>query len=755
MKKMFAKLFVFALGVTTLSGCDLFELPSTTNKGDEEHEVKGLVLKDYSTEAYKNSSYKFDGKVYLAYVDESIPEYEVTKDCKYSTLNTSTLGPAKFEVSYEGSKYVYSKAIYINIINEQSLDGIELKNFNTSVKKDAEYTIGEEAKVIAVYSNSDVKEKDVTSIANIDISEIDTANPGKYKLYVSFKEGNKTVNASEQITVYASKLKSISAVDYTGEVEKGKSYTFDGKIIATFDDDTTKDVTEDCKIGKISTSSVGEKGLVISYEDKFNEITKNITVKIKVVVRLISISALDLDVAVGRKKMISLTCEPSNATNKKATFNSRNELVATVNDDGLVTGVGLGTTTIDIISLENDKITTSINVSVKDVVPDEWTILVYVCGSDLESQASEATLDLAEMQSVTGQPDDMNVVIQAGGAKTWDSTYCNDVDGVIDKDKQNRFHLVDNNFIIDSQTEITDMGRGSTLENFIEWGINTYPADKIGLILWNHGGALNGCCNDEITGGSLSPKETAEAIATAKTNTGYSEKFEFVGYDCCLMQVQDIAGLNSDYAKYQVASEESEWGYGWSYDEFFDDIYARKSTEDILKECVDGFKRETTTYFGSQYAYMNNQTLSYLDLNMWSDYEDAWEDMALELDNVINSNSDWQVFKSIVFASQKYGEASYYGEVVYPFDVFDAGDFLNRLKTSTSYRDNSTLLTKIENVEYALSDLVCYEWHGQASSGSHGVSFFCPLSGFSGTSLYQGVTTLTNWCSLCLQYWNH
>ena len=60
---------------------------------------------------------------------------------------------------------------------------------------------------------------------------------------------------------------------------------------------------------------------------------------------------------------------------------------------------------------------------------DKYTIMVYMCGADLESgydgystntsQAGYATMDLNEILSVSGQPDDVNIIIQTGGAKSW------------------------------------------------------------------------------------------------------------------------------------------------------------------------------------------------------------------------------------------------------------------------------------------------------------------------------------------------
>ena len=47
-----------------------------------------------------------------------------------------------------------------------------------------------------------------------------------------------------------------------------------------------------------------------------------------------------------------------------------------------------------------------------------WAIYWYLCGSDLESNGGFATSDLMEMMEVA-LPENVRVVIQTGGAKTW------------------------------------------------------------------------------------------------------------------------------------------------------------------------------------------------------------------------------------------------------------------------------------------------------------------------------------------------
>lgn len=107
------------------------------------------------------------------------------------------------------------------------------------------------------------------------------------------------------------------------------------------------------------------------------------------------------------------------------------------------------------------------------------------------------------------------------------------------------------------------MGKSATLQNFIEYGLTEYPAEKTSLLLWNHGGAMQGVCFDEKkSGDGLSGMEVASAVKQALENTNIENKLEWIGYDACLMGIQDLAIINSDYFHYMVGSQELESGYG-------------------------------------------------------------------------------------------------------------------------------------------------------------------------------------------------
>ncbi|MBQ1605562.1 MAG: hypothetical protein II088_02025, partial [Bacteroidales bacterium] len=147
-----------------------------------------------------------------------------------------------------------------------------------------------------------------------------------------------------------------------------------------------------------------------------------------------------------------------------------------------------------------------------------------------------------------------------------------------------------------------------------------------------------------------------------------NQKLEFIGYDCCLMQLQDLAEFNSPYFNYMVGSEETEAGDGWDYDNWLDNLYAGDDTETVLAEICDTFLAEN--------GYSSDQTLSVLDLNKMDNYFNKFEAMSAAIKDKVNSNKS--VFKQVINSSKKYEDFSRFG-------LFDGKDFLNKLASNNTF----------------------------------------------------------------------
>ncbi|HBU11656.1 MAG TPA: hypothetical protein DEB31_02670, partial [Clostridiales bacterium] len=249
---------------------------------------------------------------------------------------------------------------------------------------------------------------------------------------------------------------------------------------------------------------------------------------------------------------------------------------------------------------------------------DAWTLLVYLCGTDLEENYGMASGNLAEMLAVPAA-DNVNIVIQTGGTKEWKT------DG-IDATKLQRFELAGGEMRLVDEQPLTSMGSPLTLYNFLSWGVDNYPAEKTGFVFWNHGGgSIGGAEVDQyFRPDVLTLAEMREAFAAA----GTEEEFEFIGFDACLMATLETALILEPYAKYLVASEETEAGAGWDYVPI---VNALNDTPDITGDALGTMICDSFYAKCAQNGTENMATLSVTDLSKVEGVADAWEEVAAEL----------------------------------------------------------------------------------------------------------------------------
>lgn len=212
---------------------------------------------------------------------------------------------------------------------------------------------------------------------------------------------------------------------------------------------------------------------------------------------------------------------------------------------------------------------------------DVVTIMVYLCGTDLESKSGMGTADLQEM-AAADLSDNVNLIVYTGGCKKWKNNIVSNRVNQIYQIKGGGVKLLEDNM---GQSSMSDP---ETLSSFIKYCSKNYPANRNELILWDHGsGSLNGYAYDEKypSSGSMSLSGIDKAISDSGV------KFDFIGFDACLMATVENALMLSDYADYMIASEETEPGIGWYYTNWLNRLSKDTSmpTAEIGKTIVDDF----------------------------------------------------------------------------------------------------------------------------------------------------------------------
>ena len=212
---------------------------------------------------------------------------------------------------------------------------------------------------------------------------------------------------------------------------------------------------------------------------------------------------------------------------------------------------------------------------------DEITIMVYLCGTDLESKHGMATADLQEMMKAD-LGSNINLIVYTGGCKKW-------TNNVVSSDKHQIYQIKNGKLVcLEKDMGNVSMTKPATLTKFINYCSKNFPANRNMLIFWDHGGgSLSGYGYDEknASSGSMS----LAGINSALKDAGI--KYDFIGFDACLMATLENAFMLTDYADYLIASEETEPGVGWYYTNWLTALGKNPSmpTIEIGKRIVDDF----------------------------------------------------------------------------------------------------------------------------------------------------------------------
>jgi hypothetical protein len=151
----------------------------------------------------------------------------------------------------------------------------------------------------------------------------------------------------------------------------------------------------------------------------------------------------------------------------------------------------------------------------------EWTIMFYMCGSDLESKYGYASQNLEEIAdceyprsetenimrtlaspaesdkaSASGR---VNVLIETGGCKQW---HAQDLGMEISTTALQRWRFegyldddLPEGYFLEQTLPLQSMADPETLADFVRWSAENHPAKKYALVLWDHAAAARRACS--------------------------------------------------------------------------------------------------------------------------------------------------------------------------------------------------------------------------------------------------------------------
>ena len=390
-----------------------------------------------------------------------------------------------------------------------------------------------------------------------------------------------------------------------------------------------------------------------------------------------------------------------------------------------------------------------------------WLVMLYQDADD-KILEQDIFIDFNEAERV-GSTDKVQIVAQLDryrGGYTGDGDWTGTRRYFISKDE-------DLNSI--GSEEVADLGEvnmsdGATLLDFVTWAMQNYPADKYALILSDHGMGWPGGWSDSdprapgdrsiplsrALGDELYLMELDQTFDEIRAQTGL-DKFDLIGMDACLMGHLEVFTALAPYARFAVASQETEPSLGWAYTSFLKGLVDNPGmdTPELTRLIVDGYVSEDQRLvdpqaraefmrqgspMGSFFDLMGSPQADQLARQLESNITITAVDLGNipELNDSVNTLSTalTKVSQDRVARARNYAQSftSIFGKEVPP-SYIDLGNFVQILNQEIRDANVSQSATQ---VQAAIQKAVIAEKHGPEKSGASGISIYFPNS-----QLYQ------------------
>lgn len=380
---------------------------------------------------------------------------------------------------------------------------------------------------------------------------------------------------------------------------------------------------------------------------------------------------------------------------------------------------------------------------------DTWTLLMYEDGDD-NILEEDTFVDVNEME-IVGSSDQVNIVVQL-------DRYKKGFAGKQNFSTTKRFYLTaDDDMNVIHSEELDDLGEVNmadkqTLIDFVQWGVEAYPADHYILVLADHGSGWPGGWTDADSKSKsenilidgfddmIYLSEFLEAFDEIQKTTGIG-KFEIIGFDACLMGSLEVYSSMEPYARYAVASQETEPSMGWAYSSWLKKLVNDPGIEtaDLAKKIVDSYIKEDNyivndearaAYLETYYNNPENVSVSDLIKEETKTVTLSAVDLSqlLAVNQAVNQlvTSMGKINQKMVARARSHTRSfeSVFGED-YSSPYLDLGNFAKQIKKEST---SPNVGAAADQVIAAMKKAVIAEKHGDSKKGSTGISIYFPNS---------------------------
>jgi len=358
---------------------------------------------------------------------------------------------------------------------------------------------------------------------------------------------------------------------------------------------------------------------------------------------------------------------------------------------------------------------------------EKWTILIYMGGDcDLEDAAID---DLNELEKV-GSSDDVDIIVQLDRHPDFDQRAGNWTD-------TRRFRIVrdQSEEIVSTQLQLLgekNMADPQVLRDFLEWGIDSYPADHYMLSMWGHGyGVTEGLCPDS-TSSSEQPVMRMDQFGSAFRSVAISRSitFDVVSLDICWGGMAEIAAEIMDNARYMIAAFDETPAPGWPYDLCIPEILdTSRPLRERLINVVDAFMSAYDIDGKEYYA-----TLAAIDL-------EGFRESLIPAWTVLSEEMFYSAFDERALYDSVVGDVDHTKRKDEMVDLFQIAEFLSKISgVPERVREASVRVMDSESAVIVHHEEGTYHQVGARSFG-----IYHPLGAIDARYLKLRMSRMTAW----------
>jgi hypothetical protein len=367
-----------------------------------------------------------------------------------------------------------------------------------------------------------------------------------------------------------------------------------------------------------------------------------------------------------------------------------------------------------------------------------WTILYYVSADNY--RADFVWNDINAMEAA-GYSDQVQVVVQTDWPPGHGAGSSDLVRYVIQPDE-------DRNQIASPLSALGEgnMGDPATLENFLHWGITTFPANRYAVIIGDFGGGWRGCCLDVdigIPGESdhLSLPDLDQALAVVISRTGV--QLDVFAFTAGLMSQVDVLQTIQPFAAYAVAGPGLLPGSVWDYQSVLASLYSNPTMDgqQLARELANRFIEHQQRPEGDKYA-----GIAAIDLALLPRLSSAVESLALSL-------ADDPDLRLSLAADARRGAQAYGAAALSDVDTISAVDLLHAAAILVEISPPGDLRDAAAEVTSAATAAVMVHEAGPGCCpNGRGIAIYWPATAGEFDPVYAQVTRLPGWADFLASF---